>query len=70
MNTSILIQVHKIRNFDTNGTPYCMTHNLTAIKFYGLPLNHLDTKLIDYNFMEVQYRPQCHGDSYTVDFHD
>ena len=46
-----------------------MAHNLTAIKFYGLPLNHLDTKLMDSNFMEVQYHARCHGDSYTVDFH-
>ena len=37
-------------------------------KFYGLPLKiHLDEKLLDINFTEVQFHTQ--GQRYIVDFH-
>ena len=37
--------------------------NFTVIKFYGLPLKiHLDEKLLDFNFTEVQFHIQGHSD--------
>ena len=37
--------------------------NFMVIKFYGLPLKiHLDEKLLDFNFTEVQFHIQGHSD--------
>ena len=47
-----------------------MAWKFNGKKTYGLYLNHLNAKLTDFNFMEVQYRAWHHGDSYVVDFHD
>ena len=33
-----------------------------VIKFYGLPLNHVDKKLMDFYFMEAQCHGRCCGD--------
>ena len=33
-----------------------MVTKFMVIKFNGLPLNHLDKKLTDFNFMETQFR--------------
>ena len=43
--------------------------NFMVIKFYSLPLNRLDKKLTGFNFMEAQFRAQCHS-NITVDFLD
>ena len=47
---------------------YHVAQNATVIKFYGLPLNHLDKnkKLMDFNFTEAQFCDRCHGT--IVDF--
>ena len=39
--------------------------NFTVIKFYGLPLNHLDEILTDFNFTEVKFCAR--GQQYIVD---
>ena len=35
--------------------------NLMVIKFYGLPLNHLDENFTDSNFTVTQFRAQYQG---------
>ena len=35
-----------------------------VIKFNGLPLYHLVEKLADFNFTEVKFHTQYHGDIY------
>ena len=49
-----------------NKRPYDVIYQMAGIfiiiEFYGLSLNHLDEKLTDFNFMEVQFRAQGHGD--------
>ena len=34
-----------------------------VIKFHGLPLNNLDEKSMDFNFMKVQFHAKGHGDT-------
>ena len=34
------------------------------ITFYGLPLDLLVEKLVDFNFTEVKFHTQYHGDIY------
>ena len=40
-----------------------------VIKFYDLPLNHLNKKLTDFNLTEAQFHILCHGNNYLGDFH-
>ena len=40
--------------------------NFIVIKFYSLPLNHLDENSTDFNFIEVQFHTQGHGDIIIV----
>ena len=42
--------------------------HFTVIKFYSLPQNRLNKKLMDFNFMKPSYMLRCHGSS-IVDFH-
>ena len=40
---------------------YCSYMAQKSYEFYGFPLNHLDKKLAYFNFTEVQFHAQCHG---------
>ena len=41
---------------------YMVWHeNLTVIKFYGLSVNQLHKKLMDFSYTEAQFCARCHG---------
>ena len=43
---------------------YAIWHeNFTVIKFYDLPLNHLDEKFTDFNYTEAQFHTQYNDDT-------
>ena len=57
-----------LRETEYNILKYRIAQKFNVIKLYGLPLNHLDKKLMHFNFTESQFMLIVMA-IYLVDFH-